>query len=205
MGPYDSPTFASLWVKGSEYSITITWIDPANHIAASFDTTIEADREELHHQPPFNKPLRPGKWTLKILYHWEVVAEVNFLIVPLSTIKNKELSPSKLFETNSGPLKNNYVGKDFSPLRSVFDLEDNSALLAEANRNSKKSGSELVKWIDDSIKTFWSVSGFCLHKQQPSPRSSCPQLKVCTEYAWSTFSLDIKSHLGKVNAFGRLR
>ena len=211
MGPYDNPTVASTWTTGTQFAITLTWIDPANHVAASFDTTIEADREELHHQPPFNKPLRPGMWTVKVLHQWGVIAQVEFLIMPLTTFEGKPLDMLRTPHVNRGPHANDYVGKDFSALRSIFHLGDNSALLKDADERAKSTGKELEKWVDSSVITFWTISGYCIndHSERTSKsRSSnktCQIFRPCNEHPWSTFMSDPKTELDPIKPNGRIR
>lgn len=58
-------------------------------VAASYDITVEMDAEYTQYKPPLQHPLRPGTWTVRVLKQWKRVAEVRFLVMPL-TFNNKE-------------------------------------------------------------------------------------------------------------------
>ncbi|XP_072022248.1 xylosyltransferase 1-like isoform X1 [Amphiura filiformis] len=207
MGPEDEPCVFLRWSTGEQYFITLTWIDPTDHIAGSFDTTVDRDREETHHTPPFTKPLRPGRWTVKMLYQWMVVAEVHFLVVPLAL---KDLKPISIEDSellNSGPANNNYVNKDFSSMKTLFQLADSSQLIKDADKKASNKGEHLHAWIDDWVEQFWSVLGFCVTspKKASESRTGCSSFKLCETQAWSTYYHDAKSELGPVKPDGRIR
>ncbi len=207
MGPEDDPCVFISWLQGEQYFVTLTWIDPTDHIAGSFDTTVDRDREETHHTPPFNKPLRPGRWTVKMLYQWMVVAEVHCLVVPMALKNHKSISLEDSVLLNSGPPDNNYVNKDFSSMKSLFQLSDSSQLIKDANKKANSKGEHLHAWIDDWVEQFWSVLGFCVTspKKADESRTGCSSFKLCETQPWSTYYPDPKSELGPVKPDGRIR
>ena len=77
------------WARGPNLTATIVWIDPARVVAASYDITVDVDAEYTQYKPPLQRPLRPGTWSVRVLKQWELVAEVSFLVMPL-TFKDKE-------------------------------------------------------------------------------------------------------------------
>lgn len=83
------PLAVQKWARGPNLTATIVWIDPALVVAASYDITVDLDAEYTQYKPPLQRPLRPGTWTVRVLKHWERVAEVRFLVTPL-TFKDKE-------------------------------------------------------------------------------------------------------------------
>lgn len=89
MGPLDEPLAVQKWARGPNLTATIVWIDPALVVAASYDITVDVDAEYTQYKPPLQRPLRPGTWTVRVLKQWERVAEVRFLVMPL-TFKDKE-------------------------------------------------------------------------------------------------------------------
>lgn len=89
VGPLDEPLAVQKWARGQNLTATIVWIDPALVVAASYDINVDADAEYTHYKPPLQHPLRPGTWTVQLLKQWQRVAEVNFLVMPL-TFNNKE-------------------------------------------------------------------------------------------------------------------
>lgn len=84
------PLAVQKWARGPNLTATIVWIDPALVVAASYDITVDVDAEYTQYKPPLQRPLRPGTWTVRVLKQWERVAEVRFLVTPL-TFKDKEL------------------------------------------------------------------------------------------------------------------
>ncbi len=89
IGPLNEPLAVQKWARGPNLTATIVWIDPALVVAASYDITVDVDAEYTHYKPPLQRPLRPGTWTVRVLKQWERVAEVRFLVMPL-TFKDKE-------------------------------------------------------------------------------------------------------------------
>lgn len=89
IGPLDEPLAVQKWARGPNLTATIVWIDPALVVATSYDITVDVDAEYTQYKPPLQRPLRPGTWTVRVLKQWERVAEVRFLVMPL-TFKDKE-------------------------------------------------------------------------------------------------------------------
>lgn len=89
IGPLCEPLAVQKWARGPNLTATIVWIDPALVVAASYEITVDVDAEYTQYKPPLQRPLRPGAWTVRVLKQWQRVAEVRFLVVPL-TVKDKE-------------------------------------------------------------------------------------------------------------------
>ncbi|XP_033102591.1 xylosyltransferase 1-like [Anneissia japonica] len=194
LGTLDEPIILMKWGEGEVYTITITWIDPTNQIAASFDTTVDSDCDEMHHKPEFNKPLRPGKWTIKMLYQWMVVAETNFLVIPLAVKYGEPITEHDAESTNSGPPRNSYVDRDFTSMKTIFQLADSESIVELANEKGKKTGEDLHSWVDELVGTFWIMGGFCMDILN-SNGAVCKGLTKCRDVHWSTKSPDPKSDL----------
>ena len=84
LGPYDDITLRHVWGAGKEFTVSMAWIDPANIIAASYDVKIPGSSYVGSHKPVLNRPLRPGVWTVKLMFNMAVVAETQFLVTPLT-------------------------------------------------------------------------------------------------------------------------
>ncbi|XP_030840763.1 xylosyltransferase 1 isoform X1 [Strongylocentrotus purpuratus] len=216
IGPHDDPTIFIKWNLGEAYTVTLTWFDPTDHIAASFDTGVEHDREETHHKPEFNKPIRPGKWTIKLLFNWMIVAEIDFLVVPLSIKNGMTIKGAGGATVNNGPTNNEYVSKDFSAMRYMFTLRDTPALLVEAKEKALKQGPALLDWIDSELESFWNVMAFCTSSPSQPVRTKmsdleeeeeqqCEHFRPCEQQHWSSLSPDPKSELGPIKPNGRIR
>ena len=56
------------------------------------------------HKPTFTKPLRPGTWTVKLVYNNDIVlGEVKFLIIPQAFFEGKAATLEQVIGTNNGP------------------------------------------------------------------------------------------------------
>lgn len=97
IGPLDEPLAVQKWARGPNLTATIVWIDPAQVVAASYDITVDADAEYTQYKPPLQRPLRPGVWMVRVLKQWEHVAQVRFLVMPLSFKDKEPLRNGKAF------------------------------------------------------------------------------------------------------------
>lgn len=93
----DEPLAVQKWARGPNLTATIVWIDPAQVVAASYDITVDADAEYTQYKPPLQRPLRPGVWMVRVLKQWEHVAQVRFLVMPLSFKDKEPLRKGKAF------------------------------------------------------------------------------------------------------------
>ncbi|XP_026180581.1 xylosyltransferase 2 isoform X1 [Mastacembelus armatus] len=200
IGPLDEPLAVQKWARGPNLTATIVWIDPALVVAASYDITVDVDAEYTQYKPPLQRPLRPGTWTVRVLKHWERVAEVRFLVMPL-TFKNKEpLHKVEDSQLHAGPPGNLYLEQSFQQLSDVLKLPPQESAMQEAQRNAQLMGKSLEAWVDNSVGTFWVTGDMCTKET-----SSCPALKPCSKTSWSSLSPDPKSELGLVKSDGRIR
>ena len=56
------------------------------------------------HKPTFTKPLRPGTWTVKLIYNDDqVLGVIRFLVVPQAYTHGKPASLENIISTNNGP------------------------------------------------------------------------------------------------------
>lgn len=103
LGPTDETVGMQKWSKGANVTVTVVWIDPTNVIAATYDILIDANAEFTHYRPPLNQPLRPGVWSVRILYHWSPVAEMRFLVAPLTYSKHQPIRQGERSEAAPTP------------------------------------------------------------------------------------------------------
>lgn len=200
MGPLDEPLAVQKWARGPNLTATIVWIDPALVVAASYDITVDADAEYTQYKPPLQRPLRPGAWTVRVLKQWQRVAEVRFLVMPL-TFKDKEpLRKEEDRLLHAGPPGNLYLEQSFQQLSAVLKLPSQESAMREAQRNAQLMGKSLEAWVDSSMGTFWVTGNVCAQQT-----SSCPALGLCFKTSWSSLSPDPKSELGPVKSDGRIR
>ncbi|KAM7372188.1 hypothetical protein PAMP_009377 [Pampus punctatissimus] len=200
IGPLDEPLAVQKWARGPNLTATIVWIDPALVVAASYDITVDVDAEYTQYKPPLQRPLRPGSWTVRVLKQWERVAEVHFLVMPL-TFKDKEpLRKEEDSWLHTGPPGNLYLEQSFQQLSSALKLPPQEPAMQAAQRNAQLVGQALESWVDSSVGTYWVIGDLCA-----TQTSSCRALGVCSKTSWSSLSPDPKSELGPVKSDGRIR
>ncbi|KAE8576814.1 hypothetical protein XENTR_v10004328 [Xenopus tropicalis] len=200
IGPFDEPVAVQKWSRGLNLTVTVVWIDPTYIIAASYDIIVDMDADFTQYKPPLARPLRPGYWTVRLLRFWELLAEVRFLVVPL-TVRNKEPLRKGDRWLHAGPPKGQYMEQNFQALGGILNLPPRVEAEREAKGKSELLGKELEAWTDESLRSFWSVGGVCTKDAS----KSCPSLPVCSATRWSSMSPDPKSELGPVTHDGRVR
>ncbi|XP_037545476.1 xylosyltransferase 2 [Nematolebias whitei] len=200
VGPLDEPLAVQKWARGPNLTATVVWIDPALVVAVSYDITVDVDAEYTQYKPPLQHPLRPGTWTVRILKQWTLIAEVRFLVMPL-TFSNKEpLRKDEDSWLHSGPPGNLYLDQSFQQLGSVLKLPPQQPAVQAAQRNAQLVGQSLEAWLDSLVGTYWVIGELCTTKT-----SSCAALRSCSKTTWSSLSPDPKSELGPVKSNGRIR
>nr|XP_040046537.1 xylosyltransferase 2 isoform X2 [Gasterosteus aculeatus aculeatus] len=199
IGPLSEPLAVQKWARGPNLTATVVWIDPALVVAASYDIAVDVDAEYTQYKPALQHPLRPGTWTVRVLKQWQRVAEVRFLVMPL-TFRDKEPLRREDSWLHAGPTKNLYLEQNFQQLSAVLKLPPPESAMQEAQRRAQLVGRPLEAWVDSSVGAFWVTGGLCATES-----SSCPAVGPCRETSWSSLSPDPKSELGPVKSDGRIR
>ncbi|XP_061702912.1 xylosyltransferase 2 isoform X2 [Syngnathoides biaculeatus] len=200
VGPLDEPLAIQKWARGPNLTATIVWIDPAQVVATSYDITVDVDAEYTQYKPPLQRPLRPGIWTVRVLKQWERVAEIHFLVMPLTFKDKQPLRKDEDSWLHAGPSGNLYLDQNFQQLNSILKLPPQEPAMLEAQRNALLVGPPLEAWVDRSVANFWVVGDLCT-----TQNSSCTALVSCSKTTWSSLSPDPKSELGPVKSDGRIR
>lgn len=205
MGPMDDPVLVHRWVHGKPFDVKLMWVDPINVVTGIYEMHVVENWVVSFHKPTFKKPMRPGKWTIKLIFSHKgedmVIGQTNFLVVPLAFSKGQPISAQDAVAANSGPPGGIYNTNDFL---IEFDREANNteALAKQAAENSRKAGSELDAWVDGVAEYFWTVEASCTVRGKIP---GCEDISSCESTLWSSRSPDPKSELGKVKPDGRLR
>ncbi|KAJ4944328.1 hypothetical protein JOQ06_012872 [Pogonophryne albipinna] len=200
MGPMDETVGMQKWSKGPNVTVTVVWIDPTNVIAATYDILIDAGAEFTHYRPPLNLPLRPGVWSVRILHHWSPVAEMRFLIAPLTYSKHQPIRQEDTLKLHNGPTKNSYMEQSFHGLNPVLNIPVSLGFVEQAKRNAALTGPELERWSDSLVGEMWEAADVCA----VGP-TACPVMQACPKNPWSSLSPDPKSHMGVAREDGRIR
>lgn len=195
LGPYSDLVLRHTWGPGEPLVVSIAWIDPAKVIAASHDVNITGEGQITPHKPLLKLPLRPGVWTCKIMYRWEIVAEVDFLVLPLTVFKGNSLDFSQAALHHNGPI-GYYAKQDFSEFEEVLKVTNIKEARAAADENGQKYGPVLEEWTDQLCAKFWSVQDTC---QTGEVSSECSSIRKCEETSWSSLSPDPKSTITAIN------
>ena len=205
MGPMDDPVLVHRWVHGKAFDVKLMWVDPINVVTGIYEMRVVENWVVSFHKPTFKKPMRPGKWTIKLVFSHKgedmVIGQTNFLVIPLTFSKGQPISAQDAVAANSGPPGGIYNTNDFL---IEFDREANNteALAKQAAENSRKAGSELDAWVDGVAEYFWTVESSCTVRGKIP---GCEDISPCESTLWSSRSPDPKSEIGKVKPDGRLR
>ena len=68
IGPKDDPVLVHRWLHGEPFDVKIMWIDPINVITGIYEMHVVDNWVISFHKPVFKKPMRPGRWTIKLVY-----------------------------------------------------------------------------------------------------------------------------------------
>ncbi len=206
IGPMDHFSIAIAWDAGREFKVTVVVVDPANTVAVALETTVTESKEPFVQEikPELEQPLRPGVWTVKLLYLWNAVAETYFLVTPYSHYEGRLITNAEAEEFHKGPKAGAYQkGHDFSHFQDRLSLDDPDTALVIAQFNSQKVGLSLLAWLDELTAQFWRVADSCVVNER---LPLCNKLPLCSATRWSTMSPDPKSELGEVDEdTGRLK
>uniref|UniRef100_A0A7N9AMY4 Xylosyltransferase 1 n=1 Tax=Mastacembelus armatus TaxID=205130 RepID=A0A7N9AMY4_9TELE len=201
LGPEDEPVAVQRWSRGqSNLTATVVWIDPTNVIAATYDILVDASAEVTHYRPPLTPPLRPGVWTLRVLHHWSLLGQTNFIVAPLEFHKQQPIQQEDALRLHSGPARNSYMEQSFHGLNPVLRLPVSLGAVEEAEANAGLTGAPLHRWLDQLLAGHWSASDVC--SMGPS---ACPVMQRCHLTVWSSASPDPKSELTPPKEDGRIR
>ncbi|XP_067140473.1 xylosyltransferase oxt-like isoform X1 [Centruroides vittatus] len=198
LGPFSEPGAVHKWGPGQAFSATFVWVDSTNTVAGSYEVKIETGVQVLYHKPIFRQPLRPGIWTLQLLYNWVIVAEAQFLVTPLSYYNGHKVGSEQAKFLHNGPGQR-YVDHDFSSVEILLGYTNKSTVLRQASANSRRYGKDLEEWIDSLVAQFWTVQNTCFlaQPQHPTGGAVCLRLDLdpCHMTTWSSRSPDPKSDI----------
>ena len=165
-------------------------------VAGSYDVTVAESEHVAHHQPTFNKPLRPGLWMVKLVLDNQVVAETDFLVTPLSHFDGRPISDSQALASHRGPVAM-YGDEDFKHLHQQLNFINKKLALRTAKLNEAKTGTRLLAWIDALASKMWTHVETCYHGD--AVPSSCAEVTQCTSAYWSSKYPDLKSEISGVD------
>lgn len=205
IGPWDNPVLVHYWKKGKPFNVKLMWIDPISVVTGVYEMSVQDDWVASFHKPTYNKPLRPGTWTVKMVYREEggndlVIGQTSFLVIPLAFSNGVPVTADEAIASNNGPPGGRYN----SQYTIEFDRESTnlSEIANRAMLNSKKMGQQLNEWIDTLVQENWSIEDACAVGEEVH---ECNDLVKCELTSWSSRSPDPKSEIGQVSENGTLR
>ena len=123
IGPYSDISLAHSWGSGHQFSATVVWVDPAGTVAGSYDIIIKAEESVSNFKPTLQKPLRPGIWTVKLLYLWEVSVETQFLVTPLLVYGGRTITDAEAVALHNGPTAGMYSERSYKDIKTFLQLQ----------------------------------------------------------------------------------
>ncbi|EFA12734.1 xylosyltransferase oxt [Tribolium castaneum] len=195
LSPYSEPVLVYKFAASGAsvtHNITCLWLDPIGQLVEISDISIEESALIGHSKPNLKHPHRPGSWTVKLIYHQTLLAEVKFLITPLEFYSGVPLGVKQARLIHGGsvsrPLTDNYD--------RFIENSDEGILKGVSVSNSNKTGKELQDWIDSLFSKFYVIEKSCAVGRT----EVCGvQVEECRRTSWSSFAPDPKSFIGSVN------
>lgn len=191
LGPNSDVRLRMVWRYGGSFNIAVAWIDPAGIVASYENVTVGKESLIDVHNPILKTPLRPGVWTVNLIYSDKICAELKFLVVPYSKYKGQEITTSLALQLHNGP-SGSYSSKNASNPVYKYHIDNATELHEKSVINGRKMGEDLKTWINELTAQFWSVEDACtLVNVEPT----CSRLEMCHETKWSSFSPDPKTQI----------
>lgn len=138
-----------------------------------------------------SKAIFSGVWNIQVFFNgtWTILAQTVFIIIPLSHVNNKPISAQDASRIhNGGPYARN-TSQNFE-----FKGVNSTEYQERVEVNARKSGSELLVWIDKESYASHAVKEGCIAAGY-NFSLSCGVLPRCHQVYWSSFLPDSKSDL----------
>lgn len=194
LGPESEIALRHVWGAGIEATLLVAWIDPVGIVASLQNITITKESLIAAHKPKLNAPLRPGVWTLKVLYKWRICAEVQFVVMPYSFHKLVPSTSDEVKSLHNGP-SGMYSHIDYGNMKVKLGVNYPEKQIQKSVIDGHKVGQDLKEWVDELSSFSWSVQDTCTVTDLGH---SCPPLDLCTDTRWSSLSPDPKSDVSQI-------
>lgn len=144
-----------------------------------------------HIKPQLGEPLVIGTWQVLVMADSELVAKLNFLVIPLAYWKQKKISRQKAKELHNGPLAAYQVTTEEVSHRWTNYLSGTTSVVNSGDPEHR-IGSALERWIDAMVSEYYEIKRTCWTIEMPRVRG---KLDKCSETSWSSLSPDHKSDI----------
>lgn len=191
LGAWDEPVAAIRLTPGRQGDVNIIWDDPVGERVANYPIKLESSWYISYHKPKVERPIRPGVWTVHLeLPDSTLLMHTKFLVVPI-THENKEVLelPQTINARRTYTVKPSMDVKEFGRWKN----------------NVSKSGTQLEQWMDEMVRDYWTIDGYCRMDVGHSGGERCSWIQDCESTTWSSFSPDPKIDIGEIRTNGRIR
>ena len=200
IGPNSEVGVRHVWGYGTPGVVTFAFVDPAGDVASFQD--VQLGRESLIeiHKPRIRTPLRPGVWTVIVMYQLRIAVSLEFLVLPFASVRGIPVNEEEVNRLHNGP--DGPYTQDLNEFQGKLKVTNPEELKAKAVINGKKFGKDLLSWIDDLTPGFWKGLDTC---SQEDLGSKCPLLNLCSQTMWSSLAPDPKSEIKGLDYNGNIR
>ncbi|KAH3872501.1 hypothetical protein DPMN_035717, partial [Dreissena polymorpha] len=160
LGPNSDVRLRLVWRYGGVFNMAVAWIDPSGVVASYENVTVGKESLIDVHNPNLKRPLRPGVWTVNLIYSEKICAELKFLVVPYSRYKGQEITTVLASQLHNGP-SGSYSPRNASNPVYKYHIDNAIELHEKSVINGRKMGEDLRMWIDELTAQFWSVEDAC--------------------------------------------
>lgn len=199
LGPYSSPVlvynFSATLDKTS--NVTFLWVDPAGRLSDISELYLDEGPLVGHIKSNLKQPLIPGAWKLILAHKFDSLAEMDFLITPLTFYSGNIVTFNQvdfIHSGNSDVKLEHVLSQSYDKfLPNSFDSERLEQLVRS---NAKRFGSDLNDWVDSLFGKFYEIVNLC----GVNGNAVCGRkVDSCRETLWSSMAPDLKSFIGTIN------
>lgn len=199
--PLSEPVLMYSFIKtpGSKfYNLTSIWIGPDGNLYEVVEFSVDSSSLTNFVKSGIKQPVLPGIWTVKILYKNTQFAETKFPVFPLEYFNGSPIKTHQITYLHGGSKEKKVFKNSFGKFLPIAQQKQNFE--ATSLTNSKKTGLELTKWVDELFLEFYRIKKMCESANLTENEKMCGVLvDICHKSDWSSSALDPKSAIGTIN------
>ncbi|XP_046624533.1 xylosyltransferase oxt [Neodiprion virginianus] len=169
-------------------NLSVLWVDPYGHLADMGQLQMEEATLFGHIKPQLGEPLVIGTWHVLLMADSDLVAKLNFLVVPLAYWRNQKITLRKAKELHNGSLAPYQVNENINHWWTNYL----STSTVNSSTTEQRIGLELERWIDALVSEYYEIKNTCWTVEMPEVRG---KLEKCSETSWSSLSPDYKADI----------
>ncbi|KAG5899486.1 hypothetical protein JTB14_015197 [Gonioctena quinquepunctata] len=200
LSPFSEPalvySFIPFKVASKVYNLTCLWISPVGQLYEVDEFTVDEHSLIGHVKPSLKQPILPGRWQVKLIYTNTLLVETKFLITPLEFYSGSPFKEGQINLVNSGSKTTKGYKESFQ--KFLPTESERTQLETWSHSNSEKTGSSLIRWIDQLQAEFYGIVKMCVVSS--ASMDVCGfKLNACMKTNWSSFAPDPKSAIHTIN------